>query len=108
MWGYVIDSHLFFSTVNLEKILHSYRNFFTIWDTHKRKARRIFTYVCARLFWRWKHVEMKFFVPDRSALVPTQPLYKGKWLSFPGFNRPLRGVIHPPSPSAEIKVNVEP
>ena len=60
------------------------------------------------MFWYRKPVEVRFSVPDRPILVPTKPLYKGKRLSFPGFNRPICGVSQPTSSSAKIKVRVEP
>jgi hypothetical protein len=45
--------------------------------------------------------------PSRPALRPTQP--PAQWVpgSFPGVKRPGRGVVHPPTSSAEVKERVE-
>jgi hypothetical protein len=45
--------------------------------------------------------------PSRPALGPTQPLYDGHRVSFPGIKRPRGVVNHPPPASAEVKEKVE-
>jgi hypothetical protein len=45
--------------------------------------------------------------PSRPALGPTQPLYNGYRVSFPGVKQPGRDVDHPSLSSAEVEGRVE-
>jgi hypothetical protein len=48
-----------------------------------------------------------FPYPFRPALRPTQPLYNGYQVSFPGVKWPDHGIHHPPSSKGNDKERIE-
>jgi len=56
---------------------------------------------------RWGLARDSLRRPSRPALQPTQPLYNGNRVSFPGVKRPGRGDDYPPPCNADVKERLQ-
>jgi hypothetical protein len=67
-----------------------------------------FLHLYTRQLWHRNPVEIRFSLTDRPVLVPKQTMRKWNRISYLGVKRPLHGLNHPPSSTAEIKERVQP